>query len=731
MVYTFDVFDTLITRITAEPRGIFSLMQAKLCSNAEDQNFFYEHVFSHFTEYRLDAERLARQMRINSGKYETSLQHIYDVFAYMHGLPQELCEYLINLEMETEYNASIPIWKNICLVKQHIKEGSVFLITDMYLPQEEIRKLLVKHDMIFQHIPILVSSEYDKTKSSGKLFQYFLEKYGVSPTEWLHYGDNSYADGEWVQKLGGKWIEYDKCRNTERDQAILEQYGEQLDMQLVLGCIKRERISAEETSLPFVVGMEISAPILFGYVYWVLEKSMLMKIKNLYFIARDGYVLKEIADYIIEKEKLDIQTGYLYGSRYAWRLPAVGSSLDTLRRWFLNECTFSCISQLAEILGIEMEQLSLYIPVQIDYFASLTISEINMVKSSLWFQDELWIMVRENIESKRRSAIQYLKQEIGDKEDIGFVELNGTGYTQKCLKNLMSDFRDGNIITFYYAMCGMKDIERGGCRFIKFSYDDYYGKEIIELLCRTPYGQTMGYSERQGRYVPLFNSSVTDFIDKFTFEEYLSGIMASVKAFEDIPGSRMRCLDVSMAYVKYALDFSDKDLQIFIGDMPFSSYSYALHTFSYAPVITSEMMQKIELSTFRNEWRKYYAGENIEYSLKRSSGDIQDRMKIFLEQETQRPLNAYSNIKLKGRIILYGAGRYGERVYSFLSQQKEVEILHWVDKDYLNRQKIVEAPKVILTEQFDVILIAVINLELHMEICQEMLKWGVALEKIL
>ena len=46
-------------------------------------------------------------------------------------------------------------------------------------------------------------------------------------------------------------------------------------------------------------------------------------IQKLFFIARDGYILKKIADILIEKYRYPIATVYLYGSRKAWRLPSI------------------------------------------------------------------------------------------------------------------------------------------------------------------------------------------------------------------------------------------------------------------------------------------------------------------------------------------------------------------------------------------------------------------------
>ena len=63
----------------------------------------------------------------------------------------------------------------------------------------------------------------------------------------------------------------------------------------------------------------VTAPVLFCYVGYVIESAVKLGIQRIYFLARDGYILKSIADVIIKKRELDIDTHYLYVSRYALR----------------------------------------------------------------------------------------------------------------------------------------------------------------------------------------------------------------------------------------------------------------------------------------------------------------------------------------------------------------------------------------------------------------------------
>src|SRR5699024_7124070 len=60
----------------------------------------------------------------------------------------------------------------------------------------------------------------------------------------------------------------------------------------------------------------------------VLQHALKHGYKDLYFISRDGYFLKKIADVLINKLKLPLNTKYIYGSRKAWRVASFINEID-------------------------------------------------------------------------------------------------------------------------------------------------------------------------------------------------------------------------------------------------------------------------------------------------------------------------------------------------------------------------------------------------------------------
>ena len=67
-MYSFDVFDTLLTRVTATPEGIFALMQHCLQEvQKEKQIFFSDYIKTNFFSLRIGAEQVARNTYCKNG----------------------------------------------------------------------------------------------------------------------------------------------------------------------------------------------------------------------------------------------------------------------------------------------------------------------------------------------------------------------------------------------------------------------------------------------------------------------------------------------------------------------------------------------------------------------------------------------------------------------------------------------------------------------------------------
>ena len=67
MVYSFDVFDTLITRTTAEPKGIFTIMEEILRKDALYERYPL-HLRRHFRQFRVEG-RAGGRGRCDAGTY--------------------------------------------------------------------------------------------------------------------------------------------------------------------------------------------------------------------------------------------------------------------------------------------------------------------------------------------------------------------------------------------------------------------------------------------------------------------------------------------------------------------------------------------------------------------------------------------------------------------------------------------------------------------------------------
>lgn len=129
---SFDLFDTLIERMCAKPSDIFELVQ-------ETFNTRYNKKLSEFRRSRIDAELEARE-RNSSG--EITLEQIYSCF---DGLTKEELNILQQLEIELEIKLTRPR-KHFMRLYNHLKDEGihVFIVSDIYLPQNAIIKILDK-----------------------------------------------------------------------------------------------------------------------------------------------------------------------------------------------------------------------------------------------------------------------------------------------------------------------------------------------------------------------------------------------------------------------------------------------------------------------------------------------------------------------------------------------------------------------------------------------------------
>lgn len=333
---SFDVFDTLITRTTWEPYGIFLLMQKRLAGRSYD-GIVSDYVRENFAFLRGNAETYARQAAEYAGKEEVVFSDIYTVLAQKACISDGALDALKNLEIEAELEQSVPVLANIKRLKTYLNQGEqIVLISDMYLPKEVIKKLLFKADPMLADLPLYLSCETGRTKRNGSLYVYVKEERGVCYSDWTHYGDNSRADIKIPEMLGIKAVPVRLAEKIEGHKALDDEtFHGDLEKQIFLGTARNVSENYNLKGIE-IIGAEAGGFLLYPYVFWVVQTSIKRGYNRLYFISRDGFLLKKIADRIIAVYHYEITTYYLYGSRKAWRVRDE-SSQRLLHKYLLQE----------------------------------------------------------------------------------------------------------------------------------------------------------------------------------------------------------------------------------------------------------------------------------------------------------------------------------------------------------------------------------------------------------
>lgn len=735
-MYSFDVFDTLITRRTAVPTGIFMLMQERIKRDGAYSAFLADNFF----ELRTGAERLARAQARSEGKQEITLGDIYRALSTAACMTVQQQEALKELELETECENVLGIAENIGMVKELLAQGRrVVLISDMYLGEKGIRRILEQADPVFHELPVYVSSDYGVTKGNGELFRVVRERENAEYADWVHYGDNASADIAAAQKLGIQAV-----RVAVEEAKEYEQPGKDLYHQVSVGISRYLRGGLK--SVAGEIGCSLAGPILYPYMKWVLEQSLEKGIDRLYFVARDGWILQQIADRIIQIEHYPIQTIYLYGSRKAWRLPAYDASLekfDRILKWS-NMDEVLCLKDLAEVFQLSVEELQAVL--------AGGSGEIGEEKKLLRKQKEnIYRQLRGNEafrkdlvqrqRNNRRLVIGYLQQEMDVSDDrFAFVELAGTGFTQKCLADIMGDFYQGEIKNFFFKLDAIQ--ENGQCVFCNFFPDSLKRSYMLELLCRAPHGQTAAYREEKGRIEPVLEPEEGEQTRAYGLEEYRDGVLSYVEHMERtwmgnaIPG--MIRIGMAREYLETIAQNPPQRIADFFCHMPFSSGGRSRTLIEFAPPVTRKQLRRIYFWREEENHRNIYHGDSLDYALAVSPEAMRysEKCKAYRKsaigkwlvgwhrylRTRQKPREAYfcSWEVLHGDVVIYGAGKMG-RAYVKQAGKKKAKCnsLLWVDANYAKLQEeglAVVSPQEIREHTFDRIIVAVSKSTVRQEI---------------
>ena len=494
---------------------------------------------------------------------------------------------------------------------------------------------------------------------------------------------------------------------TEGILAWLDGLRDDFSAQLLAGASRRA-IMEQQLKVAAKIGAALGGPILMPYVEWLLRRSVELGFKRLYFIARDGYILMRMADTLARKLNLDIEMHYIHGSRRAWRMPSYGGMEGELRGlvgWAHTHHIHSA-EDLAEVLQIPVEQLRHYL---VSEYAEtghlLKHEELNACVAALEKSKEFRSMLKDILVPRRQLAVDYLRQEIDVSDNnFAFVELAGGGFTQICLARLMRDFYNGQVRTFFYKMDRVRRPD-DKCVFYNFFPSRLKNDLVVEMVCRAPEGQTEGYRRVGDKVLPVKKDGEAELYKEKGYEEYIRGIDIFTELYAESAArfSPEPSIKASLVCMDFISAQDDNEILEFFAGTPNRLTGREDKITTFAPPLTKKVIQDMYVRHAGSNACSYYPGSDFEISVKRSTpylqkkvakykkhaGEIRARWMNMFSSDDKKNMSMYGEWQcpyslLGRRVVIYGAGKRGQRWYGELSADKFIDVVQWLDKGYLD-----------------------------------------------
>lgn len=434
-IISFDIFDTLVDRPLIDPASLFELMQSRFQDIKSIEKF---------PEKRSQIRRHFE----NKNKEEVTIKERYHRLADLENNK--------NIKGFWEYETLLDV--EICKAKTigkilfefaRTNKKKIILISDIYYDLTTVKRILEKCGYP-SDLNIYLSSEANKLKLTGDLFDYAIEKSNIDRKDVLHIGDNKNSDIKSARNKGleayyvasaweifrenSKIPEYVNIKNPLASSAYLGLCATKWNELYFNGKYDQKEITFSMGS-PYYFGYSILGLMFYTFAQWILNKAKKDNVTRLYFLARDGGIVKECFDVINKQVNTDIESYYLLSSRRSFNIPSLKSSEDIERVLTVNFSTISLKDLFLNRLGVDLLDKDIVDSRfdSIDEMVTFTNDLDDILKLAKSMESKILI----NANEEREELIEYLeKQNIFKKGKIGVVDIGHQGSMQRSLRSL-------------------------------------------------------------------------------------------------------------------------------------------------------------------------------------------------------------------------------------------------------------------------------------------------------
>jgi len=339
-VCSFDVFDTVLTRVYAEPEDVH-------------QHFAEIAVARGWAESaqtvvlaRREAERLAWQACGYRGAID--IKSVHFILAQQLGWPTERAATSMELEVDLEASAvrAVPEVEQR-LARLRTLGNRLCFISDMHLSGHQVRAMLAAHGLWRDDEPVFVSSDVGLSKrAGGRLYGHAATSLRLRPWHLLHFGDDALADVRMARFRGVRARHLPQARLNRYELSTLARLpGEDWRSRSAVVASKFARLSPPRDLIRpegpeeqrWALLCSTVAPLIAGYALWLIEQAQQRGIEALFFMARDMQIVHEVASAIVRERGLALRCVYIHASRAAWQPAAHGIDPSFDQFWMCDQ----------------------------------------------------------------------------------------------------------------------------------------------------------------------------------------------------------------------------------------------------------------------------------------------------------------------------------------------------------------------------------------------------------
>ena len=295
---------------------------------------------------------------------------------------------------------------------------------------------------------------------------------------------------------------------------------------LLSGVSRAARLSSargsEHDQVIWDTGADIIGPMVFLFMWWVLEEAEKRGIGRLFLYARDGDIMIKVGNIIKEAWGYGTELSYLYGSRGIWFPLALGGIGDFEWSWLTSGFTENVsLDEVCRRLMMDRGRFGSYLEKKgfngPSWTENLNGKELKSLRACLTvpsFREELAPVLKNEFDK----AVDYLEQEkLFDGRPFAIVDTGWAGRCQYAMSSMMAKagkYPAGGIDGFYIGISDSA-ITYGNDRLHHFLFD--WSKErtdarlsnflFFELMMSTDHGRTTGYKRAGGRVEPLLSDT--------------------------------------------------------------------------------------------------------------------------------------------------------------------------------------------------------------------------------